>query len=343
MFVPLARIWSAPPNEVIILLQTSTSTDQSNRILLAQRYHASNQLVEIDRVWVAFPNFASVMSVVPTFNDGLIKLNTPFFRKVAEMAIVFVYADAEGPAMDAGRHTQWMDDVNKAYGENIRRVVQGALGDIGIEDAVTEHPIVELTWGVADPLTCAVLAAQDLAKTLWKTTLSHIHIIEHIVRASNINAGPADVKELAISAMPFPIKDQQRYKDNILSKTPIFRQTHPVNPVELLEELLNLDIDAMVHIGRCYYIYALWDAIQCLPDIYATYFTTRIEDMVAKYGCLDVFVPTMEVPVHILDVSLVELFVCTGGPVRMALTDMIQAYTRPLTRAEVMQRLLTLP
>lgn len=352
MSVTLQQIWDADPKVIAAILQVSPtrSTIAHNRIALARLYYTTGQLVVVDRVWVLFPNFITVMLSARKLQDGLVQLSTAFTRKRLEMFIVSMYSDAKGPVLNF-RPTpppEWVNQVDNATDTNIGRLLHRWMAKnlFDYEEYIfTRHPLSVCTrTSVVDPHVYTTETAHTVVATTWRTTLSRMAAIDQMIAGFNFNTGQsADIDILAQSAAEFPLVDQARYRNNVLGGPPIrLRQSWPVDIPGILDSLVKNDISKLVPIAQRYYIYSLWELALCLPEAYTVQFTPVIEALIARYGCEGIFVPVVEVPVDILTTHL-SLLESVGGVNKTGIVELIRAYIRPVPREEVFRRLLSLP
>lgn len=113
------------------------------------------------------------------------------------------------------------------------------------------------------------------------------------------------------------------------------------NPIVILTPLLQVDLTEMIPIGRCFYLWSLWDILADVPPVPARdKMFAQLQALVDTYGCINIFTEVPLVITHGLS-PVVNKLGQLGG--RQAISELIGEYAaRPPTRTEVLQRLLVL-
>ena len=192
------------------------------------------------------------------------------------------------------------DAAGYAAGYTAALVTASVAGDIARD--TTQSTIRAIAWKIARAATTGG-SSQGIAREAWRAVV-----------------GLDTQIGTAVSTIPYEDKS--------------------FDPIAAIVALLNINLEVMVPIARCFYIWSLWDILTELPPISARdELHAHLQTLVDTYGCGTVF---SEVPIIITTglSPLIGKLAAIGGA--EAISDLIGQYaTRPPTRAEVMQRLLT--
>lgn len=106
------------------------------------------------------------------------------------------------------------------------------------------------------------------------------------------------------------------------------------DPIAIVESLLHANFDIMPSNGRCYYLWSVWDIVDCMPD--PGILSIQLQTLIVKYGYTAVFA-------NIRTVTTADLEPLVIGVSGDDIVNIISDYAiRSPTREEAMSRMLAI-
>lgn len=317
MSVTLDQLWTTTAEQLQPVLQTHnyglSGSLGYDRALVAMIYYNEGMLSDPQSAWVAHPDFLTVMKVAPSLAVGLHILKAPFMAKLLHLhGVMTVVTTTVVNVTHQGPMTT-----------NLRAAVGGAV-TTAVYDAVKiangmGNGVVAASWHAAGDTMHQATAVTWREHASRRTPRSLEWTIAYAAWKRII--GLDATIGTAIAAEPF--------------------EDHVFDPLAVSQALLRADLTAMVPNGRCFYLWSLWEILGTMPPVPTrdTLFA-ELQALTDTCGCGAAFAA---IPVDATQglSPLVGQMGIVGG--KTALIELINQYAaRPPTRAEVMQRLLTL-